>query len=165
MTLQETIVNIATNEIGQREVGNSNCGIRVNAYKSATTLDPTKNWPWCAAFVCWVIRCAFARCAIKGGARYKNPTTARAWGLITWSLAQDKTTHTRMFPGLDVQPGDIVVFTFRHCGIAVEYPDAGAMTVATVEGNTSIDNDHDGGSVMKRIRPLSKIKARIRFCV
>ena len=58
--LVSEIVRIAKAEVGTREVGNTNCGIRVNEYKAATWLNPKKGWPWCAAFVCWVNREALA---------------------------------------------------------------------------------------------------------
>lgn len=46
-TLAEKLVALARKEVGVEEINGSNCGPRVNEYKSATWLDSTKSWPWC----------------------------------------------------------------------------------------------------------------------
>ena len=64
------------------------------------------------------------------------------------------------------QPGDIVIMDFPgnkaktdHCGIVVT-----ALTdgVRTIEGNTGVGNDSNGGEVMERTRPLSVILGAYR---
>ena len=64
------------------------------------------------------------------------------------------------------QPGDIVIMDFPgnkaktdHCGIVVT-----ALTdgVRTIEGNTGVGNDSNGGAVMERTRPLSVIVGAYR---
>ena len=61
----------------------------------------------------------------------------------------------------DYQAGDIVILDLHgnkvqtdHCGIVVT-----ALTdgVRTIEGNTGVGNDSNGGEVMERTRPLSVI--------
>lgn len=47
MKLFEKILNLAKKEIGVEEIDGTNCGVRVNEYKSATSLDPKESWPWC----------------------------------------------------------------------------------------------------------------------
>jgi len=55
-TIPEKMVSLAREEIGVSEVDGSNCGPRVDEYKAATWLDADKGWPWCAAFICWLVR-------------------------------------------------------------------------------------------------------------
>ena len=50
------LIEIAQREVGVREVGGINCGVRVREYQRATDLRPFGAWPWCAAFTSWVIR-------------------------------------------------------------------------------------------------------------
>jgi hypothetical protein len=115
MSLAQKLVALAKKEVGVQEIDGSNCGPRVNEYKAATTLTPTAAWPWCAAFVCWLVREA-----MKGGSyTFKRPTTAAAWGFEAWSLAQDSSTETKKPHGGDIKAGDIVVFTFSHIGLAL----------------------------------------------
>lgn len=157
------IVRIATAEIGVEEIDDTNCGERVNEYKSATTLDPNQPWPWCAAFVCWVIRQAF----IAAGASLKTPgfsrpRTAGAWAMEAWSLTQNATTWTRKPHAGDILPGDIVVFNFSHIGFATSAPNA-AGWISTVEGNTDTAGSREGGGVFAKRRNISQIRSRIRF--
>lgn len=160
--LTTKIVEIALREIGVEEVAGTNCGPRVNEFKAATNLPPAEEWPWCAAFVCWVVSEAMRASGIKETAYFKRPRTASAWGFERWSLAQDATTNTRKPHRGDIQPGDIVVFTFSHIGIALSFPDADGF-VATVEGNTDGEGSREGGAVLRKRRHVSKIRSRIRF--
>jgi hypothetical protein len=58
------------------------------------------------------------------------------------------------------QPGDLVVFDWDggepdHVGL-VEHA-LGRGRVATIEGNTGVGNDSDGGAVLRRERSLPQI--------
>lgn len=160
MPLAQKIVAIAKKEVGVEEIDGTNCGPRVNEYKSATNLPPNESWPWCAAFVDWVVREAMR------GREYtfKRPTTAGAWDLENWSLRQDNSTQTRKRPENDIKPGDIVIFTFSHVGFAVSEPDSDGYVV-TVEGNTDKAGSREGGGVFQKLRHISKVRSRIRFMV
>lgn len=166
----DALVAVAKRELGTHEVGTSNCGQRVNEYKRATTLadQADENWPWCAAFICWIVRESMMIAGVKETETFKRPKTAAAFGLIGWSLDQDKTTQTRRtLKPESIQAGDLLVFTFSHCGIATGPVDADGLT-PTIEGNTSPGDggsQRDGGGVHARKRRLSQVKARIRFTV
>jgi hypothetical protein len=162
--LREEICRIAKNEIGVEEIDGTNCGPRVNEYKGATNLDPKQSWPWCAAFVCWVVREAMKSARVRETATFKRPTTASAWGFENWSLVQDNSTQTKKPHGADIEAGDIVVFTFSHIGIALSSPDENG-DVQTCEGNTDMMGSREGGGVFKKLRHVSKIRSRIRFMV
>lgn len=163
MSLASQIPKICNEEVGVEEVNGTNCGKRVNEYKAATWLDPKKGWPWCAAFVCWVVREAAHRSGVKFTATFKRPRTAGAWDLENWSLDQDASTWTKKPHRGDIQPGDIVVFKFSHVGFAVGSPKNGYVT--TVEGNTDSAGSREGGGVYRKRRKLSQIRSRIRFRV
>lgn len=162
--LAPKIVEIALKEVGVEEVDGTNCGPRVNQYKAATNLPPEEPWPWCAAFVCWVVREAMKATGIKETATFKRPTTAGAWNLENWSLKQDNSTQTRKPHRGDIKPGDIVVFTFSHVGFAVGEPDEEGY-VSTLEANTDAAGSREGGGVFRKRRKLSSIRSRIRFTV
>lgn len=160
--LVSEIVRIAKAEVGVCEVGNTNCGERVDEYKAATWLSSKKGWPWCAAFVCWVIREALISSGVKQTKTFKRPQTAGAWDFENWSIAQDSTTWMRREPAGDIVAGDIVMFTFSHIGIAVSSPDKKG-NVKTVEGNTNTAGSREGNGVYLKTRSISKIRSRIRF--
>lgn len=163
--IAKEIIKLATTEIGVTEDGDTNTGKRVNEYKAATKLPPAEEWPWCAAFICWLVKAALVEAGVPETTTFRRPTTAAAWGLELWSLAQDKTTQTKRWPHNDIRPGDIITFTFSHCGIAVTAPDEDGR-FATIEGNTSpgtAGSQRDGGGVYRRIRRTSQVRSRIRF--
>lgn len=162
VSLVSEIVRIAKGEVGVREVGSTNCGVRVDQYKAATWLNPKKGWAWCAAFVCWVIREALLASSTKQTKTFKRPRTASAWDFENWSLAQDSTTWLRKPHKNDIAPGDIVMFTFSHIGFALSTPDAKG-NIQTVEGNTDDAGSREGGGVYLKSRHVSKIRSRIRF--
>jgi hypothetical protein len=162
MKLAQKLVELARKELGVEEVDGTNTGKRVNEYKAATDLDPRQSWPWCAAFICWLVREAML--ALGGNFTFQPPTTAAAWRFEEWSRRQDDSTWLKKPSGTDVQAGDIVVFTFSHIGIAISDPDTLGF-VTTIEGNTDHAGSREGGGVYQKKRHIGKIRSRIRFRV
>jgi len=158
-SISEKMVNLARGEIGVSEIDGSNCGPRVDVYKAATWLDPDKGWPWCAAFICWLVRES-----IEGeDVSFKRPQTAGAWDFENWARKQgSKGVDLRKPTNEDIKAGDIVVFTFSHIGLAVKDIDSSGY-VTTIEGNTNGAGSMEGGSVLEKRRHVSKIRSRIRI--
>ena len=162
MKLAQRIVELAKKEVGVEEIGGTNCGPRVNEYKAATWLPPDQAWPWCAAFIDWLVMTAMAESGKQF--TFERPRTAGAWDLENWSMKQDGSTWTKLNPqASDIAPGDIVIFTFSHVGLAIGTPEKGM--VETIEANTDGNGSRDGGGVWKKQRKLSQIRSRIRFTV
>jgi hypothetical protein len=163
MKLSERMVQIALAEVGVSEKPRgSNRGPRVNQYQCATDLEKPLWGAWCAAFVCWVMWQAM----VNDGRvfTFKRMTTAAVRFIKSWSLRQDDSTRTRDEPGLDIKPGDVVIYRFSHTGIAVTAPDTNGC-VQVVEGNTNKDGSREGYEVCKQTRKCSAIKTRIRITV
>jgi hypothetical protein len=162
MKLAQRLVELAKKEVGVEEVDGTNCGPRVNIYKSATWLDPLQSWAWCAAFIDWLVMTAMDESGRKF--TFTRPRTAGAWDLENWSMKQDNSTHTKRNPKAeDIKGGDIVIFKFSHVGLAVGSPVKGV--VLTIEGNTDNEGSREGGGVWEKQRKLSSVKTRIRFTV
>lgn len=159
-TLSEKLVALAKKEIGVEEINGTNCGPRVNEYKSATWLDSTKSWPWCAAFICWLLREAMK----DGSYTFERPRTAGAYDFENWCKNQDNSVTLKKPHNGDIKPGDIVVFNFSHIGLAIGSPDS-AGYVKTIEGNTDGVGSREGGAVLEKRRKISSIRSRIRVHV
>tara|TARA_R110002167_G_scaffold316548_1_gene522208 strand:+ start:9546 stop:10166 length:621 start_codon:yes stop_codon:yes gene_type:complete len=158
-SVSEKMVNLARSEIGVSEIDGSNCGPRVDEYKAATWLDPDKGWPWCAAFICWLVREAIEGEDID----FKRPQTAGAWDFENWARKQVANgVELRKPTNEDIKEGDIVVFTFSHIGLAVKDIDSSGY-VTTIEGNTNGVGSREGGSVLEKKRHVSSIRSRIRI--
>lgn len=155
--MAQRLVETARREVGVRET-RTNGGPRIVEYQKATWLEPGA-WAWCAAFVCWCVRDA----ALGGGDySFELPQTAGAWDFENWCRAQDNTVRLRKPPADDIRAGDILVYTFSHIGIATGPPDKDG-NVPTVEGNTNGSGSREGDGVYAKLRPVSKIRSRIRF--
>lgn len=153
MTTAEKIIAIASAEIGVRESG-KNGGAKVAQYQLATWL-PVASWPWCAAFVCWVLAKALP-------GHPELPRTAGAWDFERWCRSVGNWARLRKPTMGDIKAGDVVIFTFSHIGIATGPPDAKG-NVPTIEGNTNGAGSREGDGVYAKTRNISQIRSRIRF--
>ena len=144
MATVEQILTLARQELGYRE---SPAKSNRTKYGKWYGLDGK---PWCMMFVMWIFHRAGASALlpIRTASCSDFMEAARAAG--NWH------------GNADLQPGDLVIFDFpdnasdaEHVGI-VEEPGDDAAYVFTIEGNTSNDNQSNGGMVMrrKRKRPL-----------
>jgi len=143
------IVRIARSQVGVKEVGGNNKGSKIREYQAASWLDPAP-WPWCAAFVCWVMLKA-------GHLPYSRPRTAGAFDLARWAKKNGLRVHGR---GEFIEAGDIIIFDFSHVGIAVE--DSDSTIVVTVEGNTGASGSRDGDGVWEKQRSRALIRHVIK---
>lgn len=113
--------------------------------------------PWCAIFVSYVLD----KCTIKFPFKTETPKGFhRCESLHHAATVAGKITTNPL-------PADIVTFAFNgsnrsnHCGIVLYCPTDSNMFVS-IEGNTSSDNDKNGGSVQCRIRPRSLVRSFIK---
>jgi len=163
------LLEIATHEVGVHEDGGNNRGPRIVEYQSATWLKPAP-WPWCAAFICWVIREWLREPAVLEKLLLRNnneaekwrPKTAGAFDFERW--AREKGLAVLKRPA-QAKAGDLVVFDFSHIGIVVKdqlTPDS----IECIEGNTNVKGQRDsksGDGVWRKRRPASLVRSFIRI--
>ncbi len=138
MTISE-ILAIATKEIGVTEYPpNSNC-VKYNDWYYNKKGISGGAYPWCCAFISWLFR--------------SEPTlvkkTASCSDMLNWFKAKGQIVTKP-------QAGDLVFFKWGngskptdHIGIVKA---VNGNTIVTIEGNTSITNQQNGGAVMERTR-------------
>lgn len=162
------LVEMALAEVGTREEGGNNKGAQIVEYQTATWLAPGP-WPWCAAFLCWILRkwlysipdAAFMLSIPPDKVKEWRCQDASAFGWEKWAKAK----------GLKILPetakakaGDIVIFDFSHIGLVVE--DQTGATFRAVEGNTNGKGERDsesGDGVWLKTRNQSLAKCFIRL--
>ena len=168
-SLLQKLIEIAQGEVGVREVGGNNCGVRVRDYQRATDLRPLDAWPWCAAFTSWVIReWVNNHPEVQRALGWKNeeveakrPKTASAFDYIDWARRFDQEI---LPPTAEPEAGMIVVFDFSHIGFVKAAVDA--QSFRTIEGNTNGRGDRDsvsGDGVWEKTRAKKLVRNFIRW--
>lgn len=159
--LLQKFLTVAQREVGTREVGGNNCGVRIREYQRATEEEPGV-WPWCAAFTDWCIRDWVAQADVQtalgwtGEEDKQRPTTAAAFGYIDWARKRNQIV---LPPTIRPEPGMIVVYDFSHIGIVKTAIDS--ETFLAIEGNTNGRGDRDsttGDGVWEKTRHNSLVR-------
>lgn len=141
MATVNDILKIAKAEIGVKESPANSNNVKYNTWYYGKSVQGTA-YPWCAAFISWVF-------SQVDSSLIKKSASCMEIGNWFKSNNQWKTNNP--------QPGDVVFFKFNtnsrwanHIGL-VEFVNADG-SINTIEGNTSISSDDNGGSVMRRTR-------------
>ena len=141
---REAVLQIAKWQIGVME---SPAGSNRVKYAADYGLN---GYAWCMMFVWWVFH----------EAGFNLRKTASCTELTNAYKAAGQWVTSGF------KPGDIVMFDFsgkkkitEHCGIVVE---VNSDNIVTIEGNTAVGNDANGGAVMRRQRRLDLVTGACR---
>lgn len=141
MATVNDILKIAKAEIGVKESPANSNNVKYNTWYYGKSVNGSA-YPWCAAFVSWVF-------SQVDSTLIKKSVSCMDIGNWFKSNNQWKTNNP--------QPGDVVFFKFNtnsrwtnHIGLVESVNSDGSIN--TIEGNTSVSSDDDGGSVMRRTR-------------
>lgn len=114
--------------------------------------------PWCAIFVsyCYDRGAGVVLCHGWHGSGVYAKGVTYVPTLEAWLRARRMWLARDELPA----PGDLVIFDWDggepdHCGLVEHALDRGR--IATVEGNTGVGNDSNGGAVMRRERSLAQV--------
>ncbi len=114
--------------------------------------------PWCAIFVsyCFSVGAGITLCRGWRGAGVTPRGVAYVPTLEAWLRATGRSLDDGVAPA----PGDLAVFDWDgglpdHVGIVIAAHPGGQLE--TVEGNTAVGNDSDGGAVMRRRRRVEQV--------
>lgn len=108
---------------------------------------------WCAIFVTWNYVTGAASKVFAKGSRY---------AYVPYIVADAGAGRNNLALTSDPQPGDIVCFDWEqngvadHTGLFEKWIDRG-KSFYSIEGNTGIGNDSNGGEVMRRTRAVSSL--------
>lgn len=150
----ETILKTAAGEIGTEEYPANSNKVKYNTeyYGSAVSGN---GYPWCCAFMWWIFQKAGLSQLFFGGAK-----TAYCPAVETYYR------HIGQWFSSDPKVGDLVLFDFYgkgeavHIGIVEKVNSDGS--IVSIEGNTSLTSDDNGGAVMRRTRYPNVIRGYAR---
>ena len=129
MATVQQVLDIARSQLGVKE---SPAGSNRQPYGAWFGLNAE---PWCAIFVAWVFNRANVPLPIRTAGVYALRDAFKATGKLYSSP----------------QPGDVVLYNFGsgHCGVVESVQ---GSNIVTIEGNTGIGSQDNGGMVMRRTR-------------
>lgn len=134
------IIDRAKAEIGTHEVPPNSNNVKYNTWYYGHPVAGS-DYPWCAVFISWLFKAEQGIC----------PRTASCVNMLAWFEKKRQIVNKP-------QAGDIVFFKYNtnnrrtnHVGLVVSVSDDG-RTINTIEGNTSISSQDNGGKVMQRNR-------------
>ena len=141
------VVKAAILEVGVTEYPANSNSVKYNLWFYGKPVAGA-SYPWCCAFISWLFKENRDLCK----------RTASCQDLLGWFEKQGQIVK-------DPQAGDIVFFKYstnnrrtNHVGLVVG---VNGKQISTVEGNTSLTSNDNGGAVMQRLRS-SKIVAYAR---
>lgn len=144
------VMKKASSYIGTKEspANSNNVAFNTHYYGRAVSGD---DYPWCCVFVWDVFRMAGASDLFYGGRKTAYCPTYESWALSK-GLSVGKGNG---------RYGDVATMDFgkgraSHIGFILAKLSDG--TYQTIEGNTSVTSDDNGGAVMVRVRPQSVIR-------
>ena len=142
------ILEVARSQLGVKESPANSNNVKYNtAYYGRAVHDTADaKYPWCMAFQWWVFREAGAPELFYGGKK-----TASCGTLMDYAASHGQLVRS------GYRPGDLVFMRFNkkrtrpeHVGLVKEVRSNGY--VVTIEGNTGLGNDANGGQVQQRVR-------------
>lgn len=123
--------------------------------------------PWCAMFVTWCYVMAGSTKTFRKGQRYASVP-------LMIEDARGRDWQLRVLSKDEVKQGDIVTFDWEgggmgksvwlsdHVGLFNRWTNKSKGEFTTIEGNTAVGNDSNGGEVMRRSRKLSQVSCFMR---
>ena len=142
------VISVAKKYIGTKESPANSNNVIFNTHYYGKPVRGAA-YPWCAAFLWDVFRLAGASDLFYGGKK-----SAYCPSIMQYAKAHKQWHSTP-------KVGDLALFDFKgngiacHIGIVVDV--ISKTSVKTIEGNTAIGNDSNGGEVMYRRRSTSTI--------
>lgn len=146
----DLVLGIARGFVGTKESPANSNNVIFNTHFYGREVSGSA-YAWCAAYVWDVFRLAGASGLYYGGGKTASCTTLL-----------DYAKRNGLYVAGGYKRGDIILYSWSgsktiadHVGICTA--DQTGDTISTVEGNTAVGNDSDGGEVMERVRPISYI--------
>lgn len=149
MATAQELVGWAQSQIGVKESpANSNRVKYWDYYRERCGLNLQGN-PWCVAFVTMGMSVIGQWSFTKDEPRFRYCPA-----LVDWAKANGQWLDREAI----CQPGDLILFSdsTRACHVGIVEKRISSAEVQTIEGNTSVTSNDNGGSVMRRIRTYGK---------
>lgn len=152
MAQASELLALARAEIGTKEVPAGSNRVKYNTDYYGREISGLE-YSWCAVFLWWLFQQAGAPELYYGGRK-----TAYVPALLTFAKNAGELADIP-------QPGDLICFDFNNNGVADHIGICESFDgkyVTTIDGNTGVGNEANGGAVMRRSRDKKYIVGVIR---
>lgn len=152
MARASDVVRVAAAEVGVTESPANSNRVKYNDWYYGRQVRGAA-YPWCAAFVSWVLA--------QAGAGHLAARSASCPAIM--ADAKRRGTYHAGFDG--IAAGDLVLYQFDrdadpdHIGIVES---VSGSSIVAIEGNTSLTSNDNGGAVMSRTRSKGLIMGYVR---
>lgn len=142
----QKVIDLAKSQLGVKEQPADSNTVKYNtAYYGKVVKGSV--YPWCCVFIWWLFNQLGASELFYGGKKTASCTT-----LYNYYKKCGQVVSTP-------KPGDLVFFKFnkktiQHIGVCVS---STASSITTIDGNTGVGNEANGGAVMLRTRAKSNV--------
>jgi hypothetical protein len=143
----EKIIKLAKSQVGIKESPKGSNSVKYNTAYYGKPVSGSA-YPWCCAFIWWLFKECGASDLFYGGKKTASCTTLMSYYIKKGQFSQIPRVGSLAFFQFDRDPQS------EHIGIVTAVTSSG---VVTIEGNTSVGNDSNGGEVMERTRKKSLI--------
>lgn len=153
MATAEQLIELAQKEIGVAEEPPGSNRVKYNTAYYRREVSGS-SYPWCCVFMWWLFQQANCGELFYGGKR-----TASCGTLATWAKQKGR------FVSDEFLPGDLVFLGFsgnkiQHIGLVERVKPDGSLV--TIEGNTSGENQTNGGCVQRKTRMKKYVRGGFR---
>ena len=142
----QKVIDLAKSQIGVKEQPADSNTVKYNTAYYGKVVKGSA-YPWCCVFIWWLFNQLGASELFYGGKKTASCTT-----LYNYYKKCGQVVSTP-------KPGDLVFFKFnkktiQHIGVCVS---STASSITTIDGNTGVGNEANGGAVMQRTRSKSNV--------
>ena len=142
----QKVIELAKSQIGVKEQPADSNTVKYNTAYYGKVVKGSA-YPWCCVFIWWLFNQLVASELFYGGKKTASCTT-----LYNYYKKCGQVVSTP-------KPGDLVFFKFnkktiQHIGVCVS---STASSITTIDGNTGVGNEANGGAVMLRTRAKSNV--------
>lgn len=160
-------LKLAHTQIGTTENPPSSNNVKYNTWYYGHPVNGPSTYAWCAVFVSW----CFAKS--QPFYRWRKPNVHYAYVPALVNDARAGRNGLSVVPWSAVRSGDLACFDWPgespgiadHIGFVDRVVNRASGTFKTVEGNTAVGNDSNGGEVMLRDRTTSVVQVFVRVSV
>lgn len=143
-----TVLDVAKSQIGIKESPAGSNNVKYNTWFYGHAVSGSA-YPWCAVFIAWCYNQAGEYASIKSVSNKAYCPSYVAWAKKAgrWDKKPSK--------------GALVLFDWDNDGVAdhigIVESVKNSTTIITIEGNTALGNDSNGGQVMRRTRSMGTV--------